>query len=63
MGTLDETISARIVTRNAYMMDVILLREMRGGLEEGRAVVGDNLRERTPSAYYVFVDPIAESPS
>jgi hypothetical protein len=41
--TLDETIGSRVVSRNANVLDVVMLLEVFEGFEESWAVVGYDL--------------------
>ena len=60
MRTFGDTISMRVVPRYPDMADVVLLLQIGKHFDECRPVVGDDLAKSTPSAQYVFEDPISD---
>ena len=58
---LHDTICTRVVARNADVIDVVALAEMRERFDEGWAIIGDDFVKCAPSAYNILEDPIAES--
>ena len=59
--SFNDTICTRVIARNADVIDMVALAEMRERFDEGWAVVGDNFVKCSPSAYDVLEDPITES--
>ena len=50
----------RVVPRYPDMLDVVPLLQVGEHFDERRPVVGDDLAKSTPSAQYVFEDPISD---
>ena len=59
--SLNDTICARVITRNADVINMVALAEMCERFDKGWSVVGDNFVKCAPSAYDVLEYPIAES--
>jgi hypothetical protein len=59
MRALYSTIGARVVAADAYVVEVIALREIFYRFEEGWAVVSNNLAERSPPIEDVLIDPVS----
>ena len=60
MCTFGDTVSTRVVPRYPDVLDVVLLLQVGERFDECRPVVGDDLTKSTPSAQYVFEDPISD---
>ena len=60
MHTFGDTVSMRVVPRYLDMLDVAPLLQVGEHFDECRPVVGDNLTKCTPSAQYVFEDPVSD---
>ena len=58
---LDDTVRVRVVPRDPYVVDVVLLREVIARLDPRRTIVGDELRKRTPTAQDVLKEPLTDS--
>ena len=58
--SLNDTICARVVARNADVIDMVALAEMCERFDKGWSVVGDDFVKCAPSAYNVLEDPIAK---
>ena len=58
MRTFGDTISMRVVPQYLDMSDVVPLLQVGKRFDEHRPIVGDNLTKSTPSAQYVFKEPI-----
>ena len=59
MHMFGDTISMRVVPRYLDVSDVVPLLQVGEHFDERRPIVGDNLTKSTPSAQYVFKDPIS----
>ena len=59
--SFNDTICAQVVARNADVIDMVALAEMRKRFDKGWAVVGDDFIKCSPLAYEVLKDPIAKS--
>ena len=57
----NNTICARVIARNADVIDMVALAEMCEHFDEGWAIIGNDFIKCSPSAYEVLKDPIAES--
>ena len=60
MRTFSDTISTRVVSRYPDVSDVVPLLQVGERFDEHGPVVGDNLAKSTPSAQYVFEDPVSD---
>ena len=59
--SFNDTICTRVIPRNADVIDMVVLAEMRECFYEGWAIVSDDFIKCSPSAYDVLEDPIAKS--
>jgi hypothetical protein len=59
MGALYHTVGTRVVAADAYVVEMIALREIFHCFEEGWIVVSNNLTERSPLAKDILVDPVS----
>ena len=59
--SFNDTICARVIARNADVIDMVALAEVRERFDKGWAVIGDDFVKCSPSAYEVLKDPIAKS--
>ena len=55
-----DTVSTRVVPRYPDMSDVVPLLQVGKCFDKHRPVVGDDLTKCTPSAQYVFEDPVSD---
>ena len=60
MRTFSDTISTRVVSRYPDVSDVVPLLQVGERFDERGPVVGDDLAKSTPSAQYVFEDPVSD---
>ena len=60
MRTFGDTVSTRVVSQYPDMWDVVTLLQVGERFDEHRPVVGDALAKSTPSAQYVFEDPVSD---
>ena len=60
MRTFGPTVSTRVVPRYLDVSDVVLLFQVGERFDECRPIVGNDLAKSTPSAQYVFEDPISD---
>ena len=60
MCTFGDTISTRVVPQYPDMSDVVPLLQVGERFDERSPIVGYNLAKSTPSAQYVFEDPISD---
>ena len=60
MRTFSDTVSTRVVPRYPDMSDVVLLLQVGKHFDERRPIVSHDLAKSTPSAQYVFKDPISD---
>jgi hypothetical protein len=56
---LYRTIGARVVAADAYVIEVISLRQVFHCFEEGWTIVSNNLTERSPPTEDVLIDPVS----
>jgi hypothetical protein len=59
MRALYRTIGARVIATDAYVVEVIALRQVFHRFEEGWTIVSNNLAERSPPTEDVLIDPIS----
>ena len=59
MRTFGVTVSTRVVPQYPDMSDMVPLLQVGEHFDECRPVVSDDLAKSTPSAQYVFEDPIS----
>jgi hypothetical protein len=59
MRALYSTIGARVVAADAYVIEMIALRQVFHRLEEGWTIVSNNLTERSPPAEDILIDPVS----
>jgi hypothetical protein len=59
MRALYRTIGARVVAADAYVVEVIALRQVLHRFEERWTIVSNNLAERSPPAEDVLIDPVS----
>jgi hypothetical protein len=59
MGALYRTIGVRVVAADAYVVEMIALREIVHRFEESWAIVSNNLAERSPPTEDVLIDPVS----
>ena len=59
MHAFGDTVSTRVVPQYPDMSDMVPLLQVGERFDERRPVVGDNLAKCTPSAQYVFKDPVS----
>jgi hypothetical protein len=59
MGALYRTVGVRVVAADAYVVEMIALRQVFHCLEEGWTVVSNNLVERSPPAKDILIDPVS----
>jgi hypothetical protein len=60
MRALYSTIGTRVVAADAYVVEVIALREIFHHFEEGWTVVSNNLAERSTPTEDVLIDPVSK---
>ena len=60
MRAFGDTVSTRVVPQYPDMSDMVPLLQVGERFDERRPVVGDNLAKCTPSAQYVFEDPVSD---
>jgi hypothetical protein len=60
VGAFYRTIGTRVVAADAYVIEMILLRQVFHHFEEGWTIVSNNLMERSPLAEDILIDPISE---
>ena len=60
MRTFGDTVSTRVVPRYLDMSDMVPLLQVGERFDERRPIVSDNLTKCTPSAQYVFEDPVSD---
>jgi hypothetical protein len=58
MRALYHTIGARVVAADAYVVEVIALRQVLHRFEECWTIVSNNLVERSPPAEDILIDPV-----
>jgi hypothetical protein len=59
MRALYSTIGARVVAADAYVVEMIALREIFHHFEESWTIVSNNLTERSPPTEDILVDPVS----
>jgi hypothetical protein len=59
MGALYCTIGVRVVAADAYVVEMIALREIFHRFEESWTIVSNNLTERSPPAEDILIDPVS----
>ena len=59
--SFNNTICARVIARNADVIDMVALAEMCERFDKGWSIVSDDFIKCAPSAYNVLEDPITES--
>jgi hypothetical protein len=59
MGALYRTVGVRVVAADAYVIEMIVLRQVFHCFEEGWTVVSNNLMERSPLAEDILIDPVS----
>ena len=60
MCTFSDAVSMRVVPQYPDVSDVVSLSQVGEHFDECRPIVGNNLAKCTPSAQYVFEDPISD---
>ena len=60
MCSLDEAVSARVVSTDSNVIDMVWFRKIFEGRNKGGTIIGDDFVKRTPTTDDVFEDPIAE---
>ena len=60
MCTFGDTVSTRVVPQYLDVLDVVLLFQVGECFDECRPIVSNDLTKCTPSAQYVFEDPISD---
>jgi hypothetical protein len=59
MGVLYRTIGVRVVAADAYVIEMIVLRQVFHRFEEGWTIVSNNLVERSPPTEDILIDPVS----
>jgi hypothetical protein len=59
MRVLYSTIGVRVVAADAYVVEMVALRQVFHRFEEGWTVVSNNLMERSPLAEDILIDPVS----
>jgi hypothetical protein len=60
VGALYSTIGVIVVAADAYVVEMVALRQIFHCFEEGWTIVSNNLMERSPPAEDILIDPISE---
>ena len=60
MHTFGDTVSTRVVSRYLDVSDVVPLLQVGERFDERGPVIGNDFAKSTPSAQYVFEDPVSD---
>ena len=60
MRTFGDTVSTRVVSRYPDVSDVVPLLQVGECFDERGPVIGNDFAKSTPSAQYVFEDPVSD---